>query len=169
MNTQDNPPRNRGRNQGENWNKDRQNFRQQRNHTPRNVEILPSPEILESYNYVVEGSAAKIIDMFEREQLQRHEWENQALKVHALSTVLGQILGFAVAGYAISVSAYLGLQGEVLLAGAFLGAFVVASLGWAYVRSIASRQYGGRPFRKNFATRDFRDRSDRGYKEEDAS
>ena len=39
----------------------------------RTVEILPHPEVLESYNYVVDGSAKMILTMFETEQKHRHE------------------------------------------------------------------------------------------------
>ena len=34
----------------------------------RTVELLPHPEVLESYNYVVDGSAKMILNMFEMEQ-----------------------------------------------------------------------------------------------------
>src|SRR5579864_6473516 len=56
----------------------------------RTVEILPHPEVLESYNYVVEGSAKMILTMFEVEQRHRHDWERQALRIHSYSTILGQ-------------------------------------------------------------------------------
>src|SRR5580704_5383209 len=70
----------------------------------RTVEILPHPEVLESYNYVVDGSAKMILTMFELEQKHRHEWETQAIHVHHISSILGQILGFLIAA-AVFVSA----------------------------------------------------------------
>src|SRR6476619_252000 len=78
----------------------------------RTVEILPHPEVLESYNYVVEGSAKMILTMFEIEQKHRHEWEAQALRIHSYSTILGQVLGFLIA-VAVFVSATLiGMYGN---------------------------------------------------------
>lgn len=57
----------------------------------RTPEGLPSPEILEAYDTVLAGSATRIIDMFEREQQHRHQWEHRALKVHQISTLLGAV------------------------------------------------------------------------------
>jgi uncharacterized membrane protein len=60
--------------------KDKSNFR-------RSAEFLPSPEVLEGYNYVVDGAAARILAMFEAEQKHRHNWERGAHKVHTFSTI----------------------------------------------------------------------------------
>jgi uncharacterized membrane protein len=68
-----------------------------RNQPRRSPEGLPSPEILEAYDTVLKGSATRIIEMFEREQMHRHQWEHRALKVHQFSTLLGQGLGFLIA------------------------------------------------------------------------
>ena len=115
----------------------------------RNVDILPNPEILESYNYVVEGSAKQIIDMFEREQIHRHEWEEKALRIHMISTVLGQFLGFLIA-IAIFISAsIIGVYGDkVLSAGIWvfgMSLVVMSALVWAYAKTIGQRPLFGRP------------------------
>src|SRR5579871_772921 len=78
----------------------------------RTVEILPHPEVLESYNYVVEGSAKMILTMFELEQKHRHEWEIQALRIHKYSTILGQVLGFMLAVSIFVAASIIGLYGN---------------------------------------------------------
>ncbi len=115
----------------------------------KTVEILPNPETLEAYNYVVEGSAKQILDMFEREQQHRHEWEASALKVHRISSVLGQILGFLIA-IAIFVSAsVIGVYGSTTTAAVIwvfgLSIIVMSSLVWAYARTIGQRPLFSRP------------------------
>jgi uncharacterized membrane protein len=115
----------------------------------RTVEILPHPEVLESYNYVVEGSAKKILAMFELEQKHRHEWEFQALKIHSYSTILGQILGFLIATAVFVSATFIGIYGDANIA-AFIWVFgmaivVMAGLVWAYAKSMGQRPLFGRP------------------------
>jgi len=115
----------------------------------RSVEILPHPEVLESYNYVVDGSAKMILTMFEIEQKHRHEWETQALRIHSYSTILGQVLGFFIA-VAVFISATLiGMYGNTTIA-AFIWVFgmsivVMAGLVWAYAKSMGQRPLFARP------------------------
>lgn len=115
----------------------------------KTIEVLPSPEMLESYDYVVEGSAERIIGMFEREQQHRHSWEARALRVHMVSTILGQVLGFLIA-MAIFISASLiGIYGDKTL-GATIWVFgmsivVMAALVWAYAKTLGQRPLFGRP------------------------
>lgn len=115
----------------------------------RTVEILPHPEVLESYNYVVDGSAKLILTMFEMEQKHRHDWEKQALRIHSFSSVLGQVLGFFIA-VAVFVSATLiGMFGNTTVA-AFIWVFgmsiiVMAGLVWAYAKSMGQRPLFARP------------------------
>lgn len=115
----------------------------------RTVELLPHPEVLESYNYVVEGSAKTILTMFEIEQKHRHEWESQALRIHSISTIIGQCLGFLIA-MAVFVSAtIIGIYGDSTI-GAFIWVFgmaivVMAGLVWAYAKSMGQRPLFARP------------------------
>ncbi len=118
-------------------------------------EGLPSPEVLEAYDTVLKGSATRIIDMFEREQMHRHTWENRALKVHQVSTVLGQLLGFGI-GIAIFVSAaVVGMSGNPSIA-AFIWVFglaivTMATIVWWYAKSVGQRPLFARPqMRTNF-------------------
>lgn len=115
----------------------------------RAVEFLPHPEILEGYNYVVDGSAKMILQMFENEQKHRHAWEGRALRTHTISTLLGQVLGFFIA-VAVFVSAtIIGLYGDSTIA-AFIWVFgmaiiVMAGLVWLYAKSMGQRPLFARP------------------------
>ena len=119
-------------------------------HNPRKtVEVLPDPEMLEAYDYIVEGSAQEIINMFRDEQKHRHQWENRSLKVHLFSAILGQLLGFIIA-VAIFVSAtIIGLYGDATV-GAFIWVFGMAivtmsALVWWYAKSLGPRPLFARP------------------------
>jgi uncharacterized membrane protein len=116
---------------------------------------LPHPEILEGYDYVVEGSAKRIIAMFEKEQKHRHEWEDRALRVHGISTILGQILGFLIAMAIFGSAIVIGMFGDSNVA-AFIWVFglaivVMAGLVWSYAKSMGQRPLFARPtMRQNF-------------------
>jgi len=115
----------------------------------RTVEILPSPEVLESYNYVVDGSAKMILAMFEMEQKHRHSWEIQALKIHQMSAILGQVLGFLIAVSVFVSATIIGMYGDSTIA-AFIWVFgmsiiVMAGMVWAYAKSMGQRPLFARP------------------------
>jgi uncharacterized membrane protein len=115
----------------------------------RTVEMLPHPEVLESYNYVVDGSAKMILNMFEIEQKHRHEWEKQALSIYRFSTMLGQFLGFFIAVSVFVSASIIGVYGNTTIA-AFIWVFgmsivVMAGLVWAYAKSMGQRPLFGRP------------------------
>jgi uncharacterized membrane protein len=115
----------------------------------RTVEILPHPEVLESYNYVVDGSAKMILTMFEIEQRHRHEWEMQAIGVHKVSTVLGQVLGFLIAVSVFVSASVIGMYGNTTIAAAIwvfgMAIVVMAGLVWAYAKSMGQRPLFARP------------------------
>ena len=115
----------------------------------RTVEILPHPEVLESYNYVVEGSAKMILNMFEIEQKHRHEWETQALRIHSYSSILGQILGFLIAISVFVAASIIGIYGNTTVAAAIwifgLSIVVMAGLVWSYAKSMGQRPIFARP------------------------
>lgn len=115
----------------------------------RTVEILPHPEVLESYNYVVEGSAKMILGMFENEQKHRHEWELLALRIHKFSSIIGQILGFFIMIAVFISASVIGIHGNGTIA-AFIWVFgmaiiVMGGLVWAYAKSMGQRPLFGRP------------------------
>jgi uncharacterized membrane protein len=112
-------------------------------------DVLPPPEILEAYNYVVDGSAKMILQMFENEQKHRHEWENRALKTHTSSTLLGQALGFLIALGMFVSATVIGIYGDSTIA-AFIWVFgvaiiVMAGIVWLYAKSMGQRPLFARP------------------------
>lgn len=115
----------------------------------RTVEILPHPEVLESYNYVVDGSAKMILTMFEMEQKHRHEWEKQALRVHGMSSMVGQILGFFIAVAVFISATVIGIYGNSTIAATIwvfgMSIIVMAGLVWAYAKSMGQRPLFARP------------------------
>ncbi len=115
----------------------------------RSVEILPSPEVLEGYNYVVDGSAKMILTMFEMEQKHRHEWEAQALRIHGNSSVLGQVLGFFIAVSVFVSATIIGMYGNSTIAAAIwvfgMAIITMAGLVWAYAKSMGQRPLFARP------------------------
>ena len=121
----------------------------------RSPEGLPSPHLLEAYDTVMKGSAERIIGMFEREQLHRHAWENRALRVHQISTILGQLLGFLIA-IAIFVSAsIIGMHGNDSIAALVwvfgMAIVTMAAMVWWYAKSMGQRPLFARPaMRQNF-------------------
>ena len=119
------------------------------NNKPKRNDVLPDPEVLEAYDYIVEGSAKEIIAMFKAEQTQRHQWENRSLQVHLWSTVLGQILGFLIAISIFVSAAVIGMYGDSTI-GAFVWVFgmaivTMAALVWWYAKSLGQRPLFARP------------------------
>lgn len=119
------------------------------------VEMLPDPTLLESYNYVVAGSAEQILRMFEAEQKHRHQWESKALESYTFSNILGQVLGFVIAVAVFGSAAVIGVYGDSTIA-AFVWVFgmsivTMAGLVWSYAKSMGQRPLFGRPtFRRHF-------------------
>ena len=116
---------------------------------PRVVEVLPHPEVLESYNYIVDGSAQMILSMFEQEQKHRHVWETTSLKIYATSSIIGQLLGFFIAVAVFVSASVIGIYGDGNIA-AFIWVFgmaiiVMAGLVWAYAKSMGQRPLFARP------------------------
>ncbi len=119
-------------------------------HKPqRVVEVLPPPELLESYNYVVDGSAKLILQMFEREQQHRHAWETRALKTHTLTSVLGQLMGFIIALAIFITAGIIGTTGDKTIGAAIwvFGTAIIVMAGtiWLYAKSMGQRPLFARP------------------------
>ena len=115
----------------------------------RHPEGLPSAEQLEAYDAVIAGSATRILEMFEREQTHRHAWELRALKVHQLSTLLGQVLGFFIAVSIFISATIIGIVGDASVA-AFVWVFgmaivTMAAIIWWYAKSLGQRPLFARP------------------------
>ena len=112
-------------------------------------DIMPSPELLEAYDYVVEGSAQQIMDMFTREQQHRHEWEKNALKTHHFSTLLGQTLGFLICVSVFVSASIIGIYGDKTIAAVIwvfgLAIIVMSGLVWMYAKTLGQRPLFGKP------------------------
>lgn len=118
-------------------------------------EGLPSPEILEAYDAVMPGSGMRIVDMFEREQMHRHRWEDRALRVHQVSTILGQLLGFFIAISIFGAAALIGMSGNSTAAAMIwvfgMAIVTMAAVVWWYAKSLGQRPLFARPaMRTNF-------------------
>lgn len=113
------------------------------------IEVLPDPETLEAYDYIVEGSAKDILAMFSAEQKHRHNWETRSLRVHLFSTILGQCLGFLIAAAIFISATIIGIYGDATI-GAFIWVFGMAivtmsALVWWYAKSLGQRPLFARP------------------------
>ena len=127
-------------------------YKGDRNKESRNtrvVELLPHPEVLESYNFVVEGSAKMILGMFEHEQQHRHEWERNSLRTYTISTVLGQVLGFFIAISVFVSATFIGYYGNATIASMIwvfgMAIVVMAGMVWTYAKSMGQRPLFARP------------------------
>lgn len=121
----------------------------QKQQKPRTSEGLPTPEMLEAYDTVLAGSAGRIIEMFEREQAHRHQWEHRALRVHQISSLLGQCFGFLIAVTIFISAAVIGVLGNASIA-AFIWVFglaivTMAAVIWWYAKSLGQRPLFARP------------------------
>lgn len=128
----------------------RRQHRGQTQQAPRkSVNVLPSPELLEAYDYVVEGSAKQLIEMFASEQAHRHQWEMNALKTHHFSTILGQVLGFLICVSVFVSASIIGIYGNQMIAATVwvfgLSIIVMAGLVWMYAKTLGQRPLFGRP------------------------
>ncbi len=112
-------------------------------------EGLPAAEVLKAYEEVSSGSAARIIEMFEREQSHRHQWEQRALRVHQVSTLLGQLLGFLVAVAIFGSATIIGLAGNASIAALIwvfgMAIVTMATIVWWYAKSLGQRPLFARP------------------------
>ena len=112
-------------------------------------EGLPPAEMLAAYNEIMPGSAERMIGMFEREQAHRHGWEQKALKVHQVSTILGQLLGFFVAVAIFGSATIIGLKGNASVAALIwvfgMAIVTMATIVWWYAKSLGQRPLFARP------------------------
>lgn len=67
---------------------------------------LPPPALYEQYEEVLPGSAERIMAMTEREQEQRHTWDNRVVEVQNGEISRGQWLGFVLGAGAIVGAVY---------------------------------------------------------------
>lgn len=82
------------------------------NNRPIIQSVLPSPEILQEYEYASEGTVARLLEMAETEQDRRNAWENEYLRFHKKSLRLGQLFGFILLLSVVWGTIYLGGIGQ---------------------------------------------------------
>lgn len=102
---------------------------------------LPPPSVLESYNDVSPGSADRIIAMAEREQQQRHAWDNGLLATERRYAVLGLLAGWTTAIALAAGAALAGIFGDWRV-GVALAAASATGMVWKLVegRSAAKEE-----------------------------
>ena len=91
------------------------------------VASIPSPDVLHEYEIICEGSAQVIVDMANKEQKQRHHWENRSLYFSATSCMLGQLLSAVLIIVMIFVAIYLYEHNMQIFA------FIIVVLGFSSV------------------------------------
>jgi uncharacterized membrane protein len=115
----------------------------------KNLDVLPPPELLEAYDYVVEGSAETILEMFRKEQEHRHAWEAKALRTHHTSTLIGQFLGFFICVAVFVSASVIGVYGNQVIAATVwifgLAIVVMGGVVWLYAKTLGQRPLFGRP------------------------
>jgi uncharacterized membrane protein len=93
---------------------------------------LPSPEILQQYNNVLENGAERVVTMAENQSKHRMSLEDFAIKRQIIQSGRGQIFGFILALICISSTVFLALKGHENLAIA-LGTSTVIGLASIFV------------------------------------
>ena len=109
--------------------------------------VLPSPTILQEYEYATEGAADRILEMAEVEQDRRHEWEEEYLTFYKKSLRIGQLFGFVLLLSVVFSCVYLAVNGHEQLAVylAVAGFFSVAFA--SLFESIGRKKSSRRPSR----------------------
>jgi uncharacterized membrane protein len=107
-----------------------ENYRGNRPFQPQS--ILPSPAILQEYEYATDGAAARIIEMAEIEQDRRNEWEAEYMRFYKKSLRIGQLFGFILLVLVVLATMSLSSQGKddvaAILAGSAFFSVAIASV-----------------------------------------
>ena len=77
---------------------------------------LPSPDVLQQYNNVVNDGAERVVKMAENQSKHRMDLEDFAVKKQIKQSGLGQIFGFIIALFCLSATVYLAVNGHESLA-----------------------------------------------------
>ncbi len=92
--------------------------------TSSRIQNFPTASELAEYDAVFEGGAEQILKLIEREQNQRHKWENKALKIQTFGRRFGQIL------FALMVISLIYANVILTQSGHVFGALSLAVLGF---------------------------------------
>ena len=92
---------------------------------------LPPPSVLEGYEAVVEGSAERILALAEGEAAHRRGIENRVVESNIRNEARGQMIGGAVAIFAIAGAVLIGIFGNPI-AGSVAATLIVALFTWIF-------------------------------------
>lgn len=106
--------------------------------------LLPPPSILEEYERIAPGSVDQLLDMADREQEHRHQWEMQYLQEYVRTHQRGQLFGMVIALSLIGVAFYLVMAGEAGSA-AIIAIVGFCSLAFASLASAIDRKFQHKP------------------------
>jgi len=107
--------------------------------------VLPSPTVLQEYEYATEGAADRILEMAEVEQDRRHNWEDDYLLFYKKSLRIGQLCGFILLFSVIFSFVYLASNGKEMFA-VYLAVIAFFSVALAnFFASIGRRKNSKRP------------------------
>jgi uncharacterized membrane protein len=100
---------------------------------------LPHPEILRQFEQVSPGAAERIIKMAEDQSQHRRDLEKKVIESDVARSKMGQVLGFVIAIFGLTVSAIIAIYGNAI-AGTILGAGTIASLVGVFMYGTNSRK-----------------------------
>ncbi len=107
------------------------------------VNFLPSPQILQEYEYAAEGTVDRILEMAEVEQDRRNKWEDEYLAYYKKSLRIGQLFGFVLMLSVVMATVLLAFSGKEevakILAGSAFIAVAVANLFSESARKLSKR------------------------------
>jgi uncharacterized membrane protein len=102
---------------------------------------LPPPALFGEYDNVLPGSAERILRMTEREQEQRHGWDNRAITIQGGEIKRGQWLGFFLGALLVAGAVYCASIGEQWVAIAMAGTSLV-SIVTAFIKGRSNDESG---------------------------
>lgn len=88
--------------------------------------LLPAADVIQEYEYALEGSGDRLLAMAESEQQHRQAWENHYLRSQIKSQRIGQLFGLAIAFATIAVVVSFANAGQEILATVFGTAVFIA-------------------------------------------
>ena len=93
---------------------------------------LPPPVVLEQYDRIVPGAAARLLKMAEEQSMHRQQLESSVIKSDIVNSRLGLIFGFLIGTFAIFAGVFAILKG-MQTAGGFVSISGIAGLTGVFV------------------------------------
>lgn len=101
---------------------------------------LPPPSLFGKYEEILPGSANRILQLTEREQSQRHAWDNKALEFRNKEVSRGQLYGLGLGVAAIVGAVVCAYFGQTLVA-IIIGGTSLAGIVAAFIRLLARNEW----------------------------